>query len=143
MWSCFRISVAVVARPYATEAVTTVSALQLLINSRGNPTIELLLKFSASNSIWYWTVSFQVLITTPPVGYVKAPASSAVSLKLLMKNWIQVALLLPFGWKVIKTESIFIAFCFAVYYMSPASLNSFPFTKSYPRTCALLKHAQF
>jgi hypothetical protein len=89
-------------------------ALQLLINSWGNPTIELLLKLSLSNSIWYWTGSFQVLITIPPAGDVWAPASSAVSLKLSMKNWMQIALLLSFRWKVIKTESIFVAFRFLV-----------------------------
>jgi hypothetical protein len=44
------ITVGVVARSFATGAVTTGSAWQLLLNSRGNPTSELLLKFSASNN---------------------------------------------------------------------------------------------
>jgi ACR3 family arsenite efflux pump ArsB len=77
--SYFKRSVAVFSRPFATVAVTTVSVLQLLICSRGNPISELLLKFSESNNIWYWTGSFQVFITIPPTGYVWTPGSSAVS----------------------------------------------------------------
>jgi hypothetical protein len=47
---CFGISVAVEAIPFVTGAVTTVSFLQLLIKSRGNHIIALLLKKSESNN---------------------------------------------------------------------------------------------